>query len=110
MDSLGSYNEARINLPRCEKNLPILTQAESGRGYRKNRKKSTRLPGESTTEAESSGAENSKQPHPPKRKSLQTRGNVKENAAPKLSASMSIPPPPESLQSGGSNKKKHEKQ
>ncbi|KAK4028780.1 hypothetical protein OUZ56_021798 [Daphnia magna] len=56
-----SYEEARENLPRAEKGLPIFTRSSDiGRGHRQRIEKSLKLPGElSTTEQESEQEEDS---------------------------------------------------
>nr|CAH0105076.1 unnamed protein product [Daphnia galeata] len=50
---LGTYDEARINLPRVEAGLPILDDSNTGRGQREKKRKRLSLPGESTTEVDS---------------------------------------------------------
>lgn len=47
---IGTYDEARTNLPRVESGLPILNDSNTGRGLRE---KKLSLPGETTTDMES---------------------------------------------------------
>ncbi|KZS00864.1 Uncharacterized protein APZ42_002668, partial [Daphnia magna] len=53
IDTFGTYEEARLNLPRVESGLPILDNNNTGRGQRERKKKKLTLPGESTTDFES---------------------------------------------------------
>lgn len=50
---IGTYDEARTNLPRVESGLPILNDSNTGRGLREKKKKKLSLPGETTTDMES---------------------------------------------------------
>jgi hypothetical protein len=50
---IGTYEEARTNLPRVEQGLPILNDSNTGRGQREKKKTKFSLPGETTTDMES---------------------------------------------------------
>ncbi|XP_045030618.1 uncharacterized protein LOC116919935 isoform X2 [Daphnia magna] len=53
IDTFGTYEEARLNLPQVESGLSILDNNNTGRGQRERKKKKLTLPGESTTDFES---------------------------------------------------------
>lgn len=100
---LDSYEEARVNLPRAEKGLPIFTSAsEIGRGYRQRKEISRKLPGEvSTTEQESEQEEDSLSQT--KKSTLKKKSTpVKRKAS---SETTKLPLPPPTLRSKSKNGK-----
>lgn len=77
---LESFEEARINLPRAEKGLPILTDpSKCGRGFRDKPTKKHKYPDESTTE-ESDVTSNSKPSKSRTVSTLQTRSHPSKKA------------------------------
>jgi hypothetical protein len=102
---LDSYEQARVNLPRAEKGLPIFTsETEVGRGYRQRIVKSRKLPGElSTTEQDESEKEEASLP-PTKKLTLKKKSTpaVTRKSSPETTK---LPLPPPTLRSKSKNGK-----
>ncbi|XP_045028039.1 uncharacterized protein LOC123466292 [Daphnia magna] len=112
-----TYEEARQNLPRAEKGLPILPNdpSQTGRGCRQTTLKSRLLPGEVTTEQESDVSLNDESYFATTSKSLlktnttasKGKGIVKRSA-PGPSKSSLLPIPPSGLQKKKKKEKPHD--
>lgn len=108
----GTYDEARLNLPRVESGLPILDDTNTGRGHRERKRKKITLPGESTTDFDSETEVVSKPaPQSVVKATKHSKKSPKKTSRKPQSSSTPILKPPAGLQinknTSNGKKKKH---